>query len=128
MQRRGPVLLQSLCMFGREIALMAGQAVLREDLIPDAHALVAPDLGDDGGGGDGVALRVALDQGTLGSASSRQTLATMEAAAMAWHCASPLIKGRWGVGSDNGTASISRKSGAGVRRATAISMAILEAW
>src|ERR1022692_2902922 len=67
MQRRGPVLLQSLCMFGREIALMAGQAVLREDLIPDPYALVAPDFGDDGGGSDGVALRVALDQGTLGS-------------------------------------------------------------
>ena len=45
---------------------MRGQAVLGKDLVPHAHAGVAIDLGDDGGGRDGVAARVALDQGTLG--------------------------------------------------------------
>jgi len=60
--------------------------------------------------------------------ASRCTLARIDAAAMAWQRASPLISARCGKASSSGTASTSRKSGAGCRRLTAIRMAMREAW
>ncbi len=65
-ERGGAEFFEGGVMFGRGIAFVRGEAVLGEDGVPGAHAGVAVDLGDDGGGGDGVAAGVAFDEGALG--------------------------------------------------------------
>ena len=61
-ERAGAVLLEGLAVLGRGVALVAGEAVLRELLVELAAERVAVDLGDDGGGGDGEAERVAVEE------------------------------------------------------------------
>ncbi len=53
-------------MLGRLVALVIAQAVFGIEVVPLAHHLVAIDLGDDGGGRDGVAALVPLNERLLG--------------------------------------------------------------
>ena len=52
-------------MIGRGITFVRDEIVGGEDLVPACHAFVAMDFGDDGGGGDGAATGVAIDEGKL---------------------------------------------------------------
>src|SRR5579863_5478668 len=65
-QRGGAVDAKRFDVFGREVALVAGEAVLWEDAVPFGEAGVAFDFRENGGGGDGAAADVAADEGELG--------------------------------------------------------------
>ncbi len=66
MERAGAMPVERFQVFGRLVAFVTAEAVLRVNVVPFAHGAVAKDLGDDGGGGDGVAALVTLDDGELG--------------------------------------------------------------
>jgi len=59
------VLAQSFEVVGSGVTFVASEAVLRVNGIPLFHARVAMSFGEDGGGGDGNAARVAFDEGLL---------------------------------------------------------------
>src|SRR4029077_1142229 len=64
-QRARAVLPQCVQVIGGGIALVAGQPVLRVNGIPLLHASVAMGLCQDGGGSDGDAAAIALDERLL---------------------------------------------------------------
>src|SRR5581483_2933421 len=61
------VLLERAQMLGRSVPLVIGKAVARFDLVQLAQQLIAMDLGDDRGGRDNRAARVAFDERLLGA-------------------------------------------------------------
>src|SRR5271168_1195471 len=62
MQRAGAMLAEGGEMLSGGVALVLRQAVLRIDGVPFFHASVAMGLGEDGGGGDGNAASVAMNE------------------------------------------------------------------
>lgn len=64
MRSAGAVLPQRSNMFPRAVTFMLGKAVLRVLRVQLAHEPVPGDLGQDGRCGDGIAQRVAMDDGT----------------------------------------------------------------
>ena len=65
MKRRGTVLAQSFEVVGSGVTFVASEAVLRIHGVPFFHAGVTMSFGENGGGGDGNAARVAFDEGLL---------------------------------------------------------------
>ena len=65
MQRAGAKAFERVEMFGSRIALVRGKSIARVLGVEPRHQPVAVDFGDDGGGADGDALRVAPDDGLL---------------------------------------------------------------
>src|SRR5580700_5816150 len=61
MKRRRSMHAERFEVIGRGVAFVPGKAVLRVHRVPLFHAHIAMSLGEDGGGSDGNAARVALD-------------------------------------------------------------------
>jgi hypothetical protein len=64
--RKGTEAVEGVEVFGRSVALMAGEAVAGVLLVELLHPAVAVGFGEDGGRGDGVRKGVAVDEGLLG--------------------------------------------------------------
>ena len=64
MDRARTPLLEQALVLGRGIALVAAEVVTRVELAELVHEGIAFDLGNDGGGGDGDAEGVAIDDGS----------------------------------------------------------------